>query len=791
MVEDEAIDRLRIEKLVKKESLPYDLTVATTVAEALIKLKSGNFDLAMVDYNLPDGLGLDILKKAGSVPCIFITAQDNTATAVEVMKAGAADFLVKDDLGFNLKLLPTMVERALERKKADELTKAVTRLQKEIKQRKQAEEDLKKTLSLLQATLESTADGILVVDNAGHWTGYNTQFLNIWNLPEDVFSQKDDQRALYHVMNQLKTPQAFLDKVNDLYSQPEAFSHDTLEFKDGRIYERYSRPQLIEGRAVGRVWSMHDNTERLQRERELETVAVVSNALRAAVTRAEMLPIILNQAVKLLDADSASLEFIDPASGDSIMELAYGFWSNLVGMHFGPDQGLNQYIRVSEKPYINNHILEDPNLINPDFYQGFEAMAGAPMIAHGEIMGLLWVGRKAEFTESDLRPLMAIADISANAIRRSSLHEQTEQRLMQLAALRQIDAAINSSHNLNKTLEILLEHTLAQLHADAANILLLDPQSNMLQFITGIGFTTEIFTPTYLKVGESLAGKAALEQKLVQMSDLNSPELDERLRQRVAMEGFKSYFGVPLVAKDVVKGVLQIFHRKAFSADKEWINFLETVAGSAAIAIDEAALFQELRHSNQELQRAYDATIEALSKALDLRDKETEDHSEKVTRLTKILAAQFGIKDQDLIHIQRGALLHDIGKVGVPDNILQKPGPLTDDEWVIMRKHPQYAYDLLSPIDYLQPALDIPYCHHEKWDGSGYPRQLKGEAIPLAARIFAIADVWQALTSDRYYRKAWTKEKALEHIKNGSGTHFDPQVVEKFILTIAQEENLF
>jgi CheY-like chemotaxis protein len=387
LVEDEAIDRLRIEKLVKKESLPYDLTFATTVAEALVILKGGNFDLALVDYNLPDGLGLEVLKKAGGIPCIFITAQDNTTTAVEVMKAGAADFLVKDDLGLNLKLLPTMVQRALERKKADELTKAVTRLQKEIKQRKQVEQDLKKSFSLLQATLESTADGILVVETAGHWTGYNTQFLNIWNLPDDLLTEPNNARAMDFVTGQLKNPQSFLDKVIELDLQPEAFSHDTLEFKDGRIYERYSRPQLIEGRAVGRVWSFHDNTERLQRERELETVAVVSNALRAAVTRIEMLPIIINQAVQLLGAESASLEFIDPVSGDSVIELAYGSWANLVGMHFAPDQGLNSYIRASGKPYLNNHVTGNSKIVDPAHFADFEALAGAPMIAHGEIMG--------------------------------------------------------------------------------------------------------------------------------------------------------------------------------------------------------------------------------------------------------------------------------------------------------------------------------------------------------------------------------------------------------------------
>src|SRR6266536_302243 len=135
-----------------------------------------------------------------------------------------------------------------------------------------------------------------------------------------------------------------------------------------------------------------------------------------------------------------------------------------------------------------------------------------------------------------------------------------------------------------------------------------------------------------------------------------------------------------------------------------------------------------------------------------------------------------------------GALLHDIGKMGIPDNILLKPGPLTDDEWVIMRKHPVYAYEMLAPIAYLQPALDIPYCHHEKWDGSGYPRGLKGEEIPLAARVFAVVDVWDALRSNRPYRQSWSEEKVCEHIRSLRGTHFDPVVVDVFLRMIASGE---
>jgi putative two-component system response regulator len=144
------------------------------------------------------------------------------------------------------------------------------------------------------------------------------------------------------------------------------------------------------------------------------------------------------------------------------------------------------------------------------------------------------------------------------------------------------------------------------------------------------------------------------------------------------------------------------------------------------------------------------------------------------------MAKKVGLSKEELVHVRRGALLHDIGKMGIPDSILHKPGPLTDEEWVIMRKHPQYAFEMLSPISYLRPALDIPGCHHEKWDGSGYPRGLIGKQIPLEARIFALIDVYDALTSDRPYRKAWSKEKAISYMRDASGSHFDPNLVPLF-----------
>jgi putative nucleotidyltransferase with HDIG domain len=247
------------------------------------------------------------------------------------------------------------------------------------------------------------------------------------------------------------------------------------------------------------------------------------------------------------------------------------------------------------------------------------------------------------------------------------------------------------------------------------------------------------------------------------------------------------------MVKGQVTGLLEVFHRSpliigrdqlapsGYPLISDWTRLFETLAGQTAIAVDNATLFEDLQRTNAELSLAYDRTLEGWSQALDLRDEETQGHSLRVTEMTLRLARKLGLPEADMVHIRRGSLLHDIGKMGVPDAVLLKPGPLTDDEWKIMRQHPVYAYLLLSPIAFLRPALDIPYSHHEKWDGSGYPQRLRGEQIPLAARIFAVIDVWDALSSNRPYRQAMPKEAVYSYLREQSGKHFDPHIVEAFL----------
>jgi HD-GYP domain-containing protein (c-di-GMP phosphodiesterase class II) len=302
-----------------------------------------------------------------------------------------------------------------------------------------------------------------------------------------------------------------------------------------------------------------------------------------------------------------------------------------------------------------------------------------------------------------------------------------------------------------------------------------------LTYMAGRGFRSAAAQKSSVHLGQGYAGRAALERRMEHVTDPDALSRAFGAARPLAAEGFVEYYAVPLLAKGNVAGVLELFHRQPIQANASWLDFLAAVAGQAAIAIDNIQLFEGLERSNAELALAYDTTIEGWSRALDLRDKETEGHSQRVTELTLRLAAIMGVDNGALVHLRRGALLHDIGKMGVPDAILLKPGLLTPEESALMQRHPALAYDMLSPIEYLQPALDIPYCHHEKWDGSGYPRGLTGEQIPLAARIFAVVDVWDALCSERPYRPAWPTDKVRAHIRALSGSHFDPQVVDAFL----------
>lgn len=407
-----------------------------------------------------------------------------------------------------------------------------------------------------------------------------------------------------------------------------------------------------------------------------------------------------------------------------------------------------------------------------------------PIMLEGRLWGTIGFDvchAPRDWSAVEIEALKIAADTMGAAIKRIEARANLQRRMEHLNALRTIDRAIAGSLDIKLTLDVVLDQVTGQLAVDAARILLLNPLTQKLEYTAGRGIPDSASRWVALRVGEGHAGRAALERRPVHVPDLRSfPSLDASAEHSIP-RGFTSYYALPLIAKNDVSGVLETFCRTAVEADEEWREFAGTLAGQAAIAIDNARMLTELTRSNTELRLAYETTLEGWSRALDLRDNDTQGHTARVAGLTVLLGQALGMDADEILHLRRGALLHDMGKMGIPDSILLKPGPLTEEEWQVMRMHPVYAYELLSPIAYLRPALDIPHLHHERWDGSGYPLGLKGEEIPLAARVFAVVDVWDALTSNRPYRTRVNDQRAREIIREGAGTQFDPRIVKAFL----------
>ena len=563
----------------------------------------------------------------------------------------------------------------------------------------------------------------------------------------------------------------------------------TLAGEEINVYLHWSALPGCEQTLERVIVAAVDVTERVRAEAdlkrrvaELEAVNHVSVALRSAQTQDEILSRLAGKSIAILGGAAGSIWLVDEAREQLAVAYEQG-WILPLPLKLGT--GIPGLVAASGQPIYAADLRSDarvPEALRSSIPAGRSGLC-VPIRAAAEVIAVLFVNidLPRQFSPNDMALLTTLAEIAGNAIQRARLNEQTEQQLRRMLALRAVDQAISSSLDLRVTLTVLLDQATTHLAADAADVLLLNPHRQMLEFAVGRGYHGSGAQRLRVRLGQGRAGRTAYERRLLHVADLAAEPGADPAAGLVAAEGFVAYYGVPLLAKGQIKGVLEIYHRRPLEVSQDWLDFLEALAGQAAIAIDNAAMFDGLQRSNLELVLAYDATIAGWSRALDLRDKETDGHTEHMTNQTVRLGTLLGVAEADLVHMRRGALLHDIGNMGVSTQILLKPGPLTDEEWASVRQHPQDAFELLSPIAYLRLALDIPYNHHERWDGTGYPRQLAGEAIPLAARIFAVVDVWDTMLSDRPYRRARSRDEALAYIREQSGRHFDPRVVEAFL----------
>ncbi|HEX2981590.1 MAG TPA: HD domain-containing phosphohydrolase [Anaerolineaceae bacterium] len=661
-------------------------------------------------------------------------------------------------------------------------------------ERQEILETLRQERDVLERLMETSPAGILVFNKQGQVVFSNQQ----------ADETLGNELALPRVSGDATLALAFDDEQGQpvpIERQPYSRVLDTEQaviddrlsiqaFNRGRIQLSVNAAPFRDrnGKVSGAIVTLQDITELVQQRVNMEALLNLTTTLRNTTTRTEMYSVLLSKIMDLLKFDGATLVTKPGSNNNLLFHLGLGKWAHLTGLLIAPEKSITYQVMETGEIYRNDEIQQDPDLLHIEGFFTNEVRHGVcvPLRTQSQVIGAIWVGDHAPIEERSINFLNAIADIGANAIHRAALFEQTQARLKRLSALHAVDMAITSSLDLQVTLNILLDQIIAQMNVDASDILLLNPETQMLEYAAGRGFSSPKVQQTRLHLGEPFAGEVALNRRSLLMTDVVKTTGSTF---PVSSDDFLAYFAEPLIAKGQVKGVLELFHRTKMAPDQEWLEFLHALATQAAIAIDNTELFNTLQRTNDELTLAYDATIEGWSRALELRDRESEGHSERVTDLTLRIARMMGVKDQDLSHYRRGVLLHDIGKMAIPEEILMKPGPLTKDEWDMMRLHPRYAYELLYPVPFLRRAVDIPYCHHERWDGSGYPRGLRGEAIPFPARVFAVVDVWDALRSPRPYRVAWPDEQAETYLRAKSGIQFDPKVVETFFDIINGRNN--
>jgi PAS domain S-box-containing protein len=705
-------------------------------------------DLILAGWSLPQFSGpraLQLMRSAGlDIPFVIISNSIGEETAVDALHQGAYDYVLKDRPA----RLGAAVHRALAEKQLRE------ERQRMDEARRQSEDQ-----SEYRSGAEMATDAMITADTDGRIVAWNRaaqqifQYTRAEALGQSLSLLMPERYRTEHSTAMARVGAGGEPRVIgqvDLHGRrkdgtefPIELSVATWKTQQGRFYSAILRD--ISGRKQAEDASRE--SERLFREM-LERVRLIAVGLDT----------------------SGNVTFCN----DFVLSLTGWQRDEVIGKnwfeHFLPDE-----VRDQTRQLFLTSIRTGS--FPPHFENEIQTRQGARRL-------IRWSNRVLRDPHGAVSGTSSIGDDITE-------HKQAEDRIRRqlehLTALREIDRVITASFDLHLSLEMILTQVIARLGVTAASVLMFNTTSQVLEFAAGRGFHTKAIERTRLRLGEGHAGRAALDLRLVQVSNLREPD-NQLITPFLAEEGFVSYFGVPLIAKGEVKGVLEIFHAAPLDPDEEWLDFLNALAGQTAIAIDNAKLFGALQRSKIELTMAYDATIEGWSRALDLRDKETEGHTQRVTDMTIKLARAFGLSEDELMRVRWGALLHDIGKMGIPDGILLKPGPLTDEEWAVIKQHPSIAYEILSPIRYLRAALDIPYYHHEWWDGTGYPLGLRGEQIPLAARIFAVVDVWDALRSDRPYRSAWLHQAVVECLRTQAGTHFDPQVVPVFLQLLATDD---
>jgi PAS domain S-box-containing protein/putative nucleotidyltransferase with HDIG domain len=763
MVEDNPDDAKLITRLLDGlDAEPFAVTHTPTLHDALETLVSdAAFDIVLLDLDLPDSFGLATFERAHhlapNVPIVILSGHHDPTLVTQALQAGAKDIIDKNDL--NRPLITHVLRHAVLRHHADmQLASQKARV-------KASADALQESEVRFRQLAENVQEAFWMIDTELKVLYLSPAYATIYGRPiEQFYAGEITFLDIVHPDDRARVEASIAKQVRGRHEQ-----EYRIVWPDGSVRWIWDRAFPVYD-ASGEVYRLAgvaaDITERKQHEVERKRL------LEDLAERIKELTTLHRVAGLLRDEGKGYRQLLE--------ELVA-----LLPLGWRRPQATAACVRVGELAAATEGFSPRRWLQQVDF----ETADGTPCslaIAYlGDDESDPFLPEEYTLLRSLGEMLRAYLDNRHAKETIEALNATLTKRLTHLDALRQIDIAITSSLDLEVTLEHLVTQVQRTLEVDAVDIFLYDAALNRLQWKASTAAGVQ--GSDRARMAQRSFGPLALEREPTFMPTLQNANLSPETKQTLLAEGFVSLYALPLVAQGQCQGLLALFHRSPLETDSDWRDFAQALALQAAIAISSARLLEHLQRANADLALAYDETIAGWSRALDLKDEETAGHSQRVTDLTLRLAERLGMRSADLVHVKRGALLHDIGKMGVPDAILLKPGKLTPDEWEIMKSHTTFAYELLSPIRFLRQALDIPYAHHEKWDGSGYPRGLKGNEIPLAARIFAVVDVYDALTSDRPYRSAWREEEALAHIEEQAGRHFDPQVVEAFMALVREE----
>lgn len=755
-IEDNQMDIDLTRRELSKNAPYVNLDVVKSLQQArdkFTKPEEWKYDLVLTDMHLPDGDGINYLEwlreKQISCATVLITGHGDEDVAVATLKSGVNDYISKSS-GY-LQKLPLVLQNAVNRYQAslgkktnlihvlyveDNVTDIDLTLRHLSRYAPHIHLDVvnnpEELLALMENSVAREKYDVLLLD-------HRLQGLNALELMDEL--------KLYH----LNSPIILVTGHGDEEVAVRALKMGAADYVVKSTDYLYHLPSVIENAY---------NRNKLLQEQE---------ALRASEERfrrlAENAPDVISRYVFLPEEH---FEYVSPAAKAVLGYDPQEFYHNpkLISETIHPDD-----VDIQNSIFHGVTVTSQPTSIRYRHKDGH----------------YIWVEQRHVPVYTPDGQLFAIETITRDITERKDAEQHIQQQMQRLSAMLAIDNAISASLDLNLTLNIVLEHVITQLDVDAASVLLLNQFTQTMRLSVGRGYSHDPIKSFNLNVGEGFPGRALKERKLIYSNDPRDFQNPIFFNPEMRKEGFVAGVWVPLISKGNVKAILEVFSRREISADREWLDYLNMLASQTAIAVDNAELLLNLQRSNDELLLAYDSTLEGWVRALDLRNKEEEGHSQRVTDIATQLALRMGVRTTDLEHFRRGALLHDIGKLGVAEGILLKPGSLTEVEWQEIRKHPQYARQLIKPIGYLRKAMDIPYYHHEHWDGTGYPEGLQEVEIPLSARIFAVVDVWDAMTHSQPYRPALSEAEARAYIEDQQGKHFDPRVAAEFLRMLDED----